>query len=84
MAQAVLAGLAGRAGSVAQAGPAGLAVQVDPAASAVQAGQAASAVLAGQAVQADPAAAPAPRRGPLTVPLGGRTSAGREARPWAV
>ena len=43
--------------------------------------------LAAQAVQAvlaDPGAAPARRRGPLAVLLGGRTSAGREARRWAV
>ena len=54
-----------------------------PAVLAVQVGPAASAVQAGQAVQADPAAAPAPRRDPPVFLLVGRTSAGREARPWA-
>ena len=71
----------------AQAGPAAqgeLAVQADPEALAAQAGQAALAAQAVQAVLADPGAAPARRRGPLAVLLGGRTSAGREARRWAV
>ena len=52
-----------------------LAVQADPAALAAQ---------AVQAVLAVPAAAPARRRVPLAVLLGGRTSAGREARRWVV
>ena len=74
--QAVPAASAGQVGLAVQAGPAGrgeLAVQAGPAAGkplTVRRG-----VLA---------VALARRRGPPTVLLGGRTSAGREARPWAV
>ena len=72
---AVQAGLEGQVGSVVLAVPEGLAVRV---------GQGELAVQADPVVQAGPAAAPARQRGPPTVLLGGRTSAGREARPWAV
>ena len=91
--QAGPAALAGRAGSVAQAaqaalaapaGRAGSVVQAAQAALVVQAAQAALAAPAVQTVLADPGAAHARRRGPLPVLLGGRTSAGREARRWAV
>ena len=47
------------------------------------AGRRASRQSSGHTPRAVPAAAPAQRRGPLRPP-GGRTSAGREARPWAV
>ena len=72
---------AGQAASVVLAVREGLAVRAVPGgreALAVQAGQAELAVQAGQAV------VPVRRRAPLAVPLGGRTSAGREARRWAV
>ena len=62
-------GGAGRPGGVGGAGRPGGGRRSRPAESAVQAG---------------PAVAPVRRRGPLTVLLGGRTSAGREARRWAV
>jgi hypothetical protein len=85
---------------VAQAGPAvrvGLAVRADPggreawAVLAGPVGRVELAVRAGRAA-AKPltvrrgvlAVALARRRGPPTVLLGGRTSAGREAPPWAV
>ena len=85
--QAELAAQAGQAELAVQAGQAALAVQAGQAALAAQAGQAELAVQAGQAelaVQAGQAVAPVRRRGPLAVLLGGRTSAGREARRWAV
>ena len=69
------AGLEGQVASVVLAVPAGLAVRV---------GQGELAVQADPVVQADPAAGPARQRGPPTVVLGGRTSAGQEAQPWAV
>jgi hypothetical protein len=69
---------AGQAASVVPAVREGLAVRGVPG------GREALAVQAGQAVRADPAGAPVPRRDPLVVLLGGRTSAAREARPWAV
>ena len=59
-------------------------VQAGRGALAAQAVQAELPAQAVQAVLADPGAAPARRRGPLAVLLGGRTSAGREARRWAV
>jgi hypothetical protein len=85
---AVLAALAGRVEWAAQAALAGqvaLAAQADPAgreALAVQAGPAAGKPLTVR--RGVLAVALARRRGPPTVLLGGRTSAGREARPWAV
>ena len=82
-----LAVQAGQAALAVQAGQAALAVQAGQAELAAQAGQAALAAQAGQAelaVQAGQAVAPVRRRGPLAVLLGGRTSAGREARRWAV
>ena len=98
VAQAVPAGSAVPEGSAAQAGLVGLAAQAVPGgreALAVQVGLGGREALAVQAVPAAGkppivrrgvlalAVAPAPRRGPLTVLLGGRTSAGREARRWA-
>ena len=64
-----------------RAGQAALAVQAGPGALAVQAVPAAGKRVPAQAVLA---AAPARPRGPPAVLLGGRTSAGREARRWAV
>ena len=97
MVLAVPAASGDQAGSVAQAVPEGSAVQAGLAGQvglAVQAGPAGRGELA---VQAGPAAgkpltvrrgvlavALARRRGPPTVLVGGRTSAGREARRWAV
>ena len=84
----VQAGLAGQVALEAPADPggrAGLAVRAD------LGGREALAVLAGPAagkpltVRRDVLAVALARwRGPPTVLLGGRTSAGREARPWAV
>ena len=80
--------LAGQVALAAQADPGGreaLAVRADPAGRgelAVQAGPAAGKPLT---VRRDVlAVALARQRGPPTVLVGGRTSAGREARPWAV
>ena len=91
---AALVGPGVRVGSVRQAGPGasegpeGSAALVDPAASADQVGLAVEAAsAAGKPLivrQGVLAVALARRRGPPTVLLGGRTSAGREARPWAV
>ena len=78
MGLAAQAVLAGQAASVVLAVPEGLAVRAG------QGGVGGAGRPAELAVQAGPAAAPARRRGPLTVLLGGRTSAGREARRWAV
>jgi hypothetical protein len=89
--------LAAQAAPVARVGLAARAGQVDQVGSVGQAVLAASAGRGELAVQDGPAAgkpltvrrgvlavALARRRGPPTVLLGGRTSAGREARPWAV
>jgi len=82
---AVPAASGDQAGSVAQAVPEGSAVQAG------LAGQVGLAAQAGPAAGKPPivrrgvlAVALARRRGPPTVLVGGRTSAGREARRWAV
>ena len=92
---AVLEGSAAQAGQEALA-LADLAASADQEALAAQADPAASAGQEALAAQADPAAgkppivrrgvlaaAPALRRGQLTVPLRGQAQAGREARRWA-
>jgi hypothetical protein len=88
---AVRAGQVDRVGSVGQAVPAASAGQVELAVQAGPAGRGALAVQAGPVAgkplivrQVVLAVALARRRGLPTVLLGGRTSAGREARPWAV
>ena len=88
MALAAPADPGGRAGLAVRADPGGreaLAVLADPAGRgelAVQAGPAAGKPLTVR--RGVLAVALARRRGPPAVPLGGRTSAGREARPWVV